>query len=80
MQHQHAATYRDRLTTGDLDYLARKANKLGLEGKQIFSVTEEKDVDGTHIYFHVLGVHGQSKNAAAFREEGGMATEEYPAR
>jgi len=55
MLHEHAITYKDRLSVVDLEYLAIKANKLGQSGRGIISVNEEKDLNGTHIYFDVIG-------------------------
>ena len=55
MLHEHAITYQDRLTIADLDYIVKKANKLGKAGKEIVRVHEESDNEGTHIYFDLIG-------------------------
>lgn len=34
-----------------LDYLARKANRLGLQGREIIRVYTEEDSEGKHVYF-----------------------------
>lgn len=62
MLHEHAVTYRDRLSVADLDYITKKANKLGRLGKEVVRVHEETDNEGTHVYFDVLGmVNGQER-------------------
>lgn len=61
MLHEHAITYQDRLTIADLDYMVRKANKLGLAGREILRVHEEKDAEGTHVYFDVTGLGNEQR-------------------
>ncbi len=56
MRHEHAITYQDRLAIADLDYLVKKANKLGRHGKEIIRVHEESDDEGIHVYFDVIEV------------------------
>ncbi len=63
MLHEHAVTYKDRLSIADLDYIVKKANKLGKSGREILRVHEETDSDGTHVYFDVTGMHEQRRNA-----------------
>ncbi len=55
MLHEHAITYKDRLTVADLDYITRKANKLGRNGREVIRVHEERDNEGIHVYFDVIG-------------------------
>ena len=55
MLHQHAITYQDQLSIADLDYITKKANKLGKCGKEVVRVHEERDAEGTHVYFDVTG-------------------------
>jgi hypothetical protein len=55
MMHEHAITYKDRLTIADLDYIIKKANKLGKSAKEIVRVHEETDDEGTHVYFDLIG-------------------------
>ncbi len=70
MLHEHALTYKDRLNVADLDYLVKKANKLGRSGRDVVHVNEETDVDGTHIYYFVTGLPGeQRRNEREIREE-----------
>lgn len=57
MLHEHALTYNENLSVADLDYLAKKANKLGRAGREVLRVHEEKDADGTHVYFDVTGLN-----------------------
>jgi hypothetical protein len=55
MLHEHAKTYQDQLSVADLDYMIKKANKIGRSGKEIVRVYEETDSEGTHIYFDLIG-------------------------
>lgn len=62
MLHEHAITYQDKLSVKDLDYMTRKANKLGMSGREVLRVHEETDSEGTHVYFDVTGmVNGQRR-------------------
>lgn len=61
MLHEHAITYKDRLSVADLDYISKKANKLGRSGREVVRVHEETDVDGTHVYFDVTGMPGEQR-------------------
>lgn len=56
MLHEHAITYQDQLSIADLDYIVKKANKLGKSGREILRVHEEKDSEGNHVYFDVTGM------------------------
>ena len=53
MVNEHAITYKDNLTIENLDYLIKKANRLGLNHRQIVRVFQEEDEEGTHVYFSV---------------------------
>jgi len=61
MLHEHAVTYQDRLNMADLDYIVKKANKLGKNGRDILRVHEESDLEGTHVYFDVTGLNEQRR-------------------
>lgn len=62
MLHEHAKTYQDRLSIADLDYIIKKANKLGKIGRNVVSVFQEEDSEGFHIYFDVTGMNnGQGR-------------------
>ena len=52
---EHAITYQDQLSLADLDYIAKKANKLGLSERHVIRVFEEADNEGKHVYFDVTG-------------------------
>lgn len=65
MLHEHAITYKDRLSIADLDYIVKKANKLGKNGRDILRVHEETDAEGTHIYFDVTGLNEQRRTEEA---------------
>lgn len=53
---EHAITYTNRLSVADLDYMTKKANKLGRSGREVILVREETDGLGTHVYFYVTGM------------------------
>lgn len=61
MVHEHAKTYQDQLSVADLDYMVKKANKLGKSGREIVRVHEEIDAEGTHVYFDVTGNPGEQR-------------------
>lgn len=67
MLHEHALTYQDQLSIADLEYMSKKANKLGRLGREIIRVHEEKDSEGTHVYFDVTGVPGERRNNEEIR-------------
>lgn len=70
MLHEHAITYQDRLSVADLDYIAKKANKLGRCGREVVRVHEETDSEGTHVYYDVTGMKfEQRRNESNVREE-----------
>lgn len=53
MRNEHAIVYKERLTAENLDYVCRKANKLGRRGHHLTRVYMQEDAEGTHIYFEV---------------------------
>ena len=61
MLHEHAITYQDRLSLADLDYIVKKSNKLGKNGRDVVRVHEESDLEGTHVYFDVTGLNEQRR-------------------
>ncbi len=61
MLHEHAVTYKEKLTMAELDYIVKKANKLGRNGREVIRVHEETDADGTHVYFDVTGLNEQRR-------------------
>lgn len=52
---EHAITYKDKLSADDISYIIKKANRLGLTGRQVARVYSQEDDEGTHIYFEVEG-------------------------
>lgn len=63
MLHEHAITYREKLSMADLDYIVKKANKIGRSGREVLRVHEETDAEGTHVYFDTTGMsHLSSKD------------------
>lgn len=61
MLHEHAITYKEKITISELDYIVKKANKLGKNGREVMRVHEETDSEGTHVYFDVTGLNGQGR-------------------
>lgn len=61
MLHEHAVTYKEKLNMSELDYIVKKANKLGRNGREVIRVHEETDADGTHVYFDVTGLNEQRR-------------------
>lgn len=55
MLNEHAITYRERINMADLDYMVKKANKLGKCGREVMRVYQEEDAEGIHVYFEVTG-------------------------
>lgn len=60
MLNEHAITFKDKLTMADLDYLVKKANKLGKKGGYVTRVHQDEDDEGKHIYFEVTGLYDKS--------------------
>jgi len=56
MINEHALTYKEKLCVEDLNYIIKKANRLGLLDRQLIRVYQEEDQDGNHIYFSVEGL------------------------
>lgn len=55
MMTQHAITFQDRLTPDQLEYVVRKANRLGLNGRGVVRVYTQADSEGNHLYFETAG-------------------------
>jgi hypothetical protein len=58
MLDEHAITYQGRIKASDLDYIIKKANRLGMSQRQVVGVYEETDKEGTHVYFNVTEQYG----------------------
>ncbi len=65
MLHEHAITYKDRISMSDLDYIIKKSNRLGRSGREVLRVHEESDAEGIHVYFDVTGLKCEQR-----RDEG----------
>jgi len=50
---EHALTIKEKITMQDLDYLVKKANRLGMASRQIVRVYQEEDAEGCHVYYVV---------------------------
>lgn len=51
MINEHALTVKNEITAADLEYLVKKANKIGKQGREIVRVYSQEDGEGKHIYF-----------------------------
>ncbi len=56
MQKEHAMIVKEPLSIDQLEYLVKKANRLGLDSKQVVGVWEEEDHEGKHIFLGLI--HG----------------------
>ena len=56
MLNEHAVTYIEKISMKDLEYIIKKANKLGRSKRDIVRVYQEEDSEGTHVYFEVTGM------------------------
>lgn len=54
MRNEHAIAYKDKISMKDLEYLIRKANRLGIIGSEIVHVYQTEDDEGFHVYFEVV--------------------------
>lgn len=61
MLNEHAVTYTEKLCVKDLEYIVKKANRLGRNGREIVRVYQQEDGDGTHVYFEVTGMPSEKK-------------------
>ena len=59
MINEHAITYKDILSVDQINYMAKKANRLGLSKRQLVRVYQQEDEEGTHVYFEVDNLEGR---------------------
>ncbi len=57
MVKEHAVTVKGKLGHEQLNYIIKKANRLGWSHRTIDRVTTTKDEDGRHIYFEIEAVN-----------------------
>lgn len=60
MINEHAITVKGEVTMADLDYLVKKANKIGKQGREIVRVYMQEDGEGKHIYFECEALKGRT--------------------
>lgn len=53
---EHAITLIGEITPEQLNYIVKKANKLGLQKREVTRVYSEEDAEGKHIYFEAQGL------------------------
>ena len=51
MIREHAKTVKCNILTEDISYMTKKANRLGLSGREVHRVFMEEDDEGKHFYF-----------------------------
>lgn len=57
MINEHAICIKNSFTIEDVEYIVKKANRLGMSGREISRVYAEQDEDSNHIYFNVSGMN-----------------------
>lgn len=62
MLNEHAVTYIEKLSMKDLEYLIKKANRLGKRGRDVVRVYQQEDSEGNHVYFEVTGNGDEKMN------------------
>ena len=58
---EHAKTVNEIITMEELNYMVKKANRLGKMNREITRVYAQEDDEGRHIYFEVEGPKPPSK-------------------
>lgn len=53
MINEHAVTFKGKLSLEDLNYIVKKANRLGLMNRSLTNVFQTDDKEGSHLYFVV---------------------------
>ncbi len=56
MLNEHAITYREKISMKELEYLVKKSNRLGKNGRDVVHIYQTEDADGFHVYFEVTGI------------------------
>lgn len=56
---EHALLIKNEITIKDLEYLVKKANKLGLKNRIVTGITAEKDFEGRHIFYTCEGFNDE---------------------
>lgn len=62
MIHEHVKTLKEPISIEDLNYMIKKANRLGRMGREIVRVFTEEDNEGKHLYFEVEGIKNADGN------------------
>lgn len=64
MINEHAVTVKGHITQEQIAYLAKKANRLGLQKRQLFRVYTQDDEEGSHVYFETeaLSLYGSAED------------------
>lgn len=62
MINEHAITVKENISMEELNYMVKKANRLGKMNREISRVYSQEDDEGKHIYFEVEGIkNGREK-------------------
>jgi hypothetical protein len=59
MINEHAITVQGEIGLEDLNYMVKKANRLGRTGRELIRVFSQEDNEGKHYYFEVEGMKVQ---------------------
>lgn len=51
MIQEHAKTIKGEISAADLEYMVKKAHRIGLSGRQLLRVYSQEDEEGRHFYF-----------------------------
>lgn len=65
MINEHALTTKNYVCVDELNYMVKKANRLGKKGRDISRVFVQEDEDGSHIYFEVENLKQSYNNGDA---------------
>lgn len=51
MIHEHAKTVKGEVSAADLEYMVKKAHRIGLSGRNLVRIYSQEDEEGRHFYF-----------------------------
>lgn len=65
MIQEHAKTIKSEISAADLEYMVKKAHRIGLSGRQLLRVYSQEDEEGRHFYFEC-----EAMKDSAFEKKG----------
>jgi Holliday junction resolvase RusA-like endonuclease len=69
MVNEHAKTVKNEISIEDLDYMVKKANKIGFSGRTIIRVFMQEDIEGKHYYFECEGLSTTREKCDKYLEQ-----------